>query len=141
MGFPHPVLPVLLFLAGAFHLFQVIFTSVFLKTVSSETNESVKGRVEIDLSGPVRRGLIVFVLGSGLLVMVNAKDIAQGGRLAASLCLLLASVFAYRWHLQFFRFQKFLRLGAPRWAHVFLILGIGFTTFVYSYSAIVLFAQ
>lgn len=141
MGHPHPGLPVLLFLAGSFHLLQIIFTAVFLKTVNPVKNGSVQGMVENELSGPVRRGLIVFVLGSGLLVMANVKDIARGGNLAASLCLLLAFVFWYRWYVQFFRFRKFLKLGAPGWAHGVLLLGIGFATFVYSYSAIVLFAQ
>lgn len=84
---------------------------------------------------------MAFVLGTGILVMVNAWAIAQGGQLATSLCLLLALNFSYRWYVQLFRFSKFLCLGASRLAHWVLVVSIGFMSIVYSYAALVLFVQ
>lgn len=134
-------LPVFLLIAGSFHFVQVAATCVFFHPLKPLMVGQVEGSQEREISDSVRFGLVMFILGSGLLVMVNAPGIAQGGLLAASLCLLLALVFSFRLYVQLFRFTKFLRAGASRPAHGVLLAGIGFTCLVYAYSAIILFAQ
>lgn len=140
-GFSREGLPFFLFVAGGFHFVQVIATCVFAKPLKSSVPSSADSVERGAFSEPVRRGLIGFVIGTGVLVMVNARAIVQGGQLATSLCLLLALIFSYRWYVQLFQFSKFLCRGASRLAHWVLVVSIGFICIVYSYAALVLFVQ
>ncbi len=84
---------------------------------------------------------MLFVLGSGIVVMRNARTIVAGGSLAVSLCFLLSSVFAYRWYVQLFQFSRCLRMGSSRFFHRVIIFVCGFSSLVYGYTAFVLFVQ
>lgn len=134
-------LPVFLFIAGVFHFLHVVVTYVFVGSVKENGNiEGIKNS-EDPFAVVTRRGLITFVLGSGIVVMLNARALAQGGRLAGSLLTLLALVFSYRFFAQLFCFSRFLRLGAHRAAHWALVLCSGYASGVYVFSTIVLFSR
>jgi hypothetical protein len=139
--FPLSGIPLLLFVAGFFHFIQVIATYVFMGPIAGRGEGQGNTAPSDCVSAVTRRGLVTFVLGSGVLVMLNARAIFQGGGLAISLCALLALVFSYRFYAQIFFFSRFLRLGAHRVAHWVLVFCAGFSSVVYSYSIVVLFVR
>ncbi len=131
-------LKIFLLISGVFHFIQVIAMVGFSGFLKQRSMSSCEWTPESELGKAIRRGLILFVVGSGILVLLNLSEILRGGGLAISLCVLLSCIFGYRWFLQLFCFSKFLKLGASRYAHWCLILGSGIASITYAICAVIL---
>jgi hypothetical protein len=84
---------VLLVGAGATHFFQIGAMQWYARDWDRQ-NPLPEGPGEIYRA--LRSGLMFMVMGTGLLVVVNAGRIASGGPLAVSLCALLSAFAGYR---------------------------------------------
>jgi hypothetical protein len=132
------VLKCVLFVTALFHFVQVFAMVKFTEFLKPDYACREPWTPEYELGKATRLGLIMFVVGSGILVLINLSEIAQGGLLPISLCVLLSSVFGYRWFLQMFRFSKLLCVGAPRKAHWYLVVGSGGACLSYAICAFIL---
>ncbi len=117
---------VLLVGAGATHFFQIGAMQWYARDWDRQ-NPLPEGPGEIYRA--LRSGLMFMVMGTGLLVVVNAGRIASGGPLAVSLCALLSAFAGYRLGLQIFGFGKRMDHEGNRRARAFL-LGVLFVQFL-----------
>ncbi len=126
-----------LFVAGTLHFFHVWMTHIFFRSVKTSPEWSPPG----PLFDPVLKGLGLFVLGMGIVVMGNARIIAEGGRLAVSLCLLMFAFFLQRFYMQVVVFRRLLDFKASRWTHRTISFLTGYIFLTYGVASILLLVR
>ena len=138
MTAPFPVtLQALLFMAGALHFIQLPALLLYKKEGVGDV--SALSPMERDVKKAMTGGILLVVLGLGVVVMANAGTLAQGGRLARSLCFFLALFWSFRAAMQVAVFSKYFKNGLRGRVKYYGLLAILLTkTCIYLGAALII---